>query len=273
MYDIILDALKLISDEPTSIIYGISLFVLIWIYKELRSKYIESTKAEAIRVDEAIILYSEIDNVIYKYLNGFSDKHEVYEKISKAYSHLPYPLISLFLKSKDETDNEVFKNELIQFQKEIINEIKSLKLKQVDSISRRNENSLETIEQFVSNTLKPFFAPFFHLYIILMIIILLVVLAALTLSTDSNYAKAFYLSSSLAVFLYIISIYMITTFVIMRKKFPKGKIVRVSFAFFLAFPPAYMFLSTQWFRGLIILSFIFLYMIFIAKLANKVETT
>jgi hypothetical protein len=101
-----IEFLRTLFPDSTSAAISIIVTVLVfWMYKELRSNFLENSKSNQQRIDKALDIYSDIEFEIYKYLNEKSDLFTVAEKISKASSLLPYDLLKLFIKLK-ETTNE-----------------------------------------------------------------------------------------------------------------------------------------------------------------------
>ncbi|WP_405176534.1 hypothetical protein MHI27_14120 [Paenibacillus sp. FSL H8-0261] len=97
----IIEFLRTLFPDSTSAAISIIVTVLVfWMYKELRSNFLENSKSNQQRVDKALDIYSDIEFEIYKYLNDKSDLFIVAEKISKASSLLPYDLLKFLLSLK-----------------------------------------------------------------------------------------------------------------------------------------------------------------------------
>lgn len=138
-----IEFLRTLFPDSTSAAISIIVTVLVfWMYKELRSNFLENGKSNQQRVDKALDIYSDIEFEIYKYLNDKSDLFIVAEKISKASSLLPYDLLKLFIKFKETTEESLKRELLLKFHNDIEKEIYSLKLKQFDTVTFKSDKNI-----------------------------------------------------------------------------------------------------------------------------------
>jgi len=272
MQNILFDALNLILERPLAFLFAILLFILIWIYKELRNKYIENQKYDAKRTDEAIALYSELELEIHKYLERRTEDYFLlYEKISKVNSHLPIKIYSLAKKCKVETEESRRISLLENLRIEINNEIDFLKDNQMDSVTRRNESLIDKTKQFTHNTLKPFVVPIIDLYLIIVILLVLVLVISFFLTLDTFEKQIFMISLTLAFITYVMSIYLVNVYVIKKNKFPSNIYDRIWFVLFIIIPPFLIILYPVWYVGIGIIIIIISYMGYIAKKVQRMN--
>ncbi|MEF2247952.1 hypothetical protein [Paenibacillus sp. IITD108] len=269
MPSIIIDALNLILEKPLAFLFSILLFILIWIYKELRNKYLENQKQDEKRTDEAISLFSELELEIHKYLEKKTeDFFYFWEKVSKVNSHLPNKMYLLAKNCKSET-NEKKRYELLnQLRKDLVDEIDSLKNTQMNTFSKRNESLKDKTARFTHSTLKPFIVPIIDLYLIFVILLILYLGLRLFFSLDSIDKQLFMISLITTFIIYVVSVYLVIVDIIKKKKLPSNAYDRAGFTLFLIIPPFLTVLFPVWYVEFIVITMIIGYMVY---LANKVQ--
>lgn len=251
---------SIFTDSTTAAISIIIAVLAFWMYKELRSNFLENSKSTQQRVDKALDIYSDIEFEIYKYLNDKSDLFIVAEKISKASSLLPYDLLKLFIKFK-ETHEEPLKRELLlEFHNDIEKEIYSLKFKQVDSVTfKSDKNIAASIEYYIKTKISPFGIPLIYTYFNLMFLLLLILLFALIISASTIKEQIFLISLIFAAPSYLMVLYNIVSEGFLRKRFKHTYTNWILLLIFLFGMPSLILFTGVWFRGILVFVMIFIY--------------
>ncbi|GGF83977.1 hypothetical protein [Paenibacillus aceti] len=263
----IIDLVKsLFPDTITAAVAIVLLVLVFWMYKELRSNYLEDTKSIQLRIEKALDIYSDVELEIYKYFNEESDLFTVTEQISKATSILPYEFIKKYNKFKEITDEAVKKDLLNEFHKEIKEEILRLKLKQLDSVTlKENKDIFMAVDHYIKTKLAPFGVPFIHTYVNIIFLMLLVLFAISLLSATSIKEQVWIFSVVFAALFYIVLLYLIITEGFVKKRFKHSFKNWILFFMFVPGLPVAVIFTEAWFRGIIALGVIFIYGHYAAK--------
>lgn len=264
---------SLFPDSFTAAITIILIVLVFWMYKELRNTYLENNKSNQQRIDKAIDTYSDLEFEIYKFFNERSDLFTVTEKISKAISILPYEFIKKYVKIKETTDESLKKDLLREFHKEIEEEIVSLKLRQLDSITLRNDKDIFTIvDRYIKTKIAPFGVPFIHTYVNISFLMLLVLFSISILSATSPKKQILILTLVFAALFYLVFLYLIITEGFIKKRFKHSFTNWILFLIFAVGLPSSMIFIEAWSRGIVIFVLIFAYGIFAGKKCMREPT-
>lgn len=262
-----IDLIKsLFPDTITAAVAIVLLVLVFWMYKELRSNYLEDNKSIQLRIEKALDIYSDVELEIYKYFNEESDVSTVTEKISKATSNLPYEFIEKYNKFKEITDEVLKKDLLSEFHKEIKEEILRLKSKQLDSVTLKgNKNIFIAVDHYIRTKFAPFGVPFIHTYVNITFLMLLIFFAVSLLSATSIKEQIWLFSMVFAAFFYIVFLYLIITEGFIKQRFKHSFKNWILFFMFLPGLPVAVIFTEAWFRGIIALGLIFTYGHYAAK--------
>ncbi|MFF2017789.1 hypothetical protein [Paenibacillus sp. NPDC058177] len=244
--------------------------LVFWMYKELRNTYLENNKSNQQRLDKALDTYSDLEFEIYKFFNERSDLFTVTEKISKAISILPYEFMQKYIEIKETSEEDLKKDLLYEFHKEIEEEIVRLKSRQLDSITLRKDKDIVTIvERYIKTKIAPFGVPFIHTYFNISFLMLLVLFVISLLSATSPKEQILIFSLVFAGLFYLVFLYLIITEGFIKKRFKHSFTNWILFLIFAVGMPSSMIFMGSWFRGIVVLILIFIYGIFVGKKCMK----
>lgn len=261
---------SLFPDSITAAITIILIVLVFWMYKELRNTYLENNKSNQQRIDKALDAYSDLEFEIYKFFNERSDLFTVIEKISKATSILPHEFIQKYIKIKETTEENLKKDLLHEFHKEIGKEIVSLKSRQLDSITLRNDEDIFMIvDRYIKTKIAPFGVPFIHTYVNISFLMLLVLFAISLLSATSPKEQIFIFSLVCSTLFYLLFLYLIISEGFIKNRFKHSFTNWILFLLFAVGLPSFMIFIGTWFRGVVIFILIFIYGIFAGKKCMK----
>lgn len=74
MYKDLKEIIDLLLAGNKTIYIIIALFIMIWIFKEVRIRYLKDLDFEISRIDQALKVYGELEIKIMKYLDNENDK-------------------------------------------------------------------------------------------------------------------------------------------------------------------------------------------------------
>ncbi|WGU93377.1 hypothetical protein QJQ58_23005 [Paenibacillus dendritiformis] len=261
---------SLFPDSITAAIAIILIVLVFWMYKELRSNFLESYKSNQQRIDKALDTYSDLEFEMYKFFNERSDMFTVTEKISKATSILPFAFIQKLIKFK-ETTNEMSKKELLhEFHKEIQEEILSLKSKQLDSVTLKSDKDIfAVVDRYIKTKIAPFGVPFIHTYLNISFLMLLVLFVISLLSAKSFKEQIWIFSLVFASLFFLLVLYLIISEGFIKKRFKHSFTNWILFLMFAIGLPLAVIFTGAWFRGVIALVLIFIYSYYAAKKCMK----
>lgn len=256
-----IDFLRTLFPDSTSAAISIIVTVLVfWMYKELRSNFLENSKSNQQRVDKALDIYSDIEFEIYKYLNEKSDLLTVAEKISKASSLLPYDLLKLFIKFKETTEESLKRELLLKFHNDIEKEIYSLKLKQFDTVTfKSDKNIVASIEYYIKTKIEPFGIPLIYTYFNLVFLLLLILLTSLIVSASTVKEQIFFFSLIFVALSYLVFLYYIISEGFLKRRFKHSYINWILLLMFALGAPSMVIFTGTWFRGILVFLMIFIY--------------
>ncbi|KOR90366.1 hypothetical protein [Paenibacillus solani] len=145
----------------------IALLVLVWIFKEVRTRYLKDLDFEISRIDQILKVYGELEIKIIKCLENESDKEKhisLLETISLSYSYLSR---KLYHKCKDYLE-DMSKNNLEQLLRILRKEIDSMNYEQNNRIDIEKKEMIT----YFANILKPFFIPVAITFMTLLLVII-----------------------------------------------------------------------------------------------------
>ncbi|SFL20731.1 hypothetical protein SAMN03159341_1046 [Paenibacillus sp. 1_12] len=251
---------SMFPDSLTAAI-AISITILVfWMYKELRSTFLESSKSNQQRIDKALDVYSDLEFEIFKYFNGRSDFFTVTEKISKTVSLLPYDLLKKYIKFKVTTDEALKNDLLLEFHKEIESEIYRLKLKQIDSVTLKNDKGIwSSVDLYIRTKVAPFGIPLIYTYLNLTLLMLLALLTISIVGAASIEQQIMILSLFLSGIFYFAVLYLIINEGFIKKRFKHSLTNWIVFLIFAIGLPLVVFFTGFWFKGIIVLILVFIF--------------
>lgn len=146
-----------ISGDQENATYLLFILLTIWLFKEMRSRYIQFDDSKAARFDKTLEIYGTLEVSIVLYLKEQNEttSKNLYECISKSYSALSrniHKLVSGFLETHEDKT-------LIEILKELRKESSELKYEQ-----SRKTYQLNNTEDFLGyywSHFKTFFVPVF----------------------------------------------------------------------------------------------------------------
>lgn len=154
-----LDALiRAIQDNQTEtfLIAG-TVAVIIWLYKEIRSTYIETERNNLDRANKALEIYAQLQIELRKYIDNWASDNLLDSSLTRAYPYLPKNLLIRLMNWR------VWKNEddLYKILEELGKEILRVKRIQKDVVSYRSDDSINSIRYFLhsikaSSYIQPF---------------------------------------------------------------------------------------------------------------------
>jgi|GEM_PF-3566350 len=247
-----------------SFFYILLIILTFWMYKELRSSFIDQHKSSQQRIDKAIDVYAELEMEIYKFFLEQSDFLHVVEKMAKASSLLPYELWKQCNQCKDEADAASRKEQLKNFHAVLKQEMTNLKHKQHDSVTFKNDDNLvDRIDHYTKTKIAPFLYPLAQTLINIIILIAVVLFTIVYATEPLNTKKTLYLSSLAALVIYGALIILILSLVIMKKRFRHSILNWLLFALFILSPC--LFLLKLWYEGIILLVWLIAYGFYVVK--------
>ncbi|KWX71974.1 hypothetical protein [Paenibacillus jilunlii] len=257
----IIEFLRSLFPDSTSAAISIIVTVLVfWMYKELRSNFLENGKSNQQRVDKALDIYSDIEFEIYKYLNEKSDLFIVTERISKASSLLPYDLLKSYIKFKETTEESLKRELLLKFHNDIEKEIYCLKLKQFDIVTFKNDKNIAaSIEYYIKTKIAPFGIPLIYTYFNLVFLLLFILFTALIVSAPTVKEQIFLFSLVFAALFYLMFLYYIITEGFLKRRFKHSYTNWILLLLFALGLPSLVIFTGAWFSGILVFVMIFIY--------------
>ncbi|MUG71945.1 hypothetical protein [Paenibacillus validus] len=268
----VVEFIKSIFPDTSTAFFVIALTLFsLWMYKEMRSSFVEGVKNNAQRADKAIDCYAELELEILKLLNEKSDHFAVAEKVSKASSLMPYALLKKCNGWKDESDTEKQNEILKEIHKELRNEILSLKLKQSDPITYKTDDTfVDFIAVYVKTKLAPIGLPFLHTFINLCIIFFIFLYGNIVINESLMSQKVLYISLIFVGILYFLLLNIIISLVLFKGRFKHSILNWVLFSVFIILPILLFFVG-PWYRGIISIVFLFAYAFYMSKYSIRSE--
>lgn len=255
------------QNQLTNLIYVILFVFVFWMYKETRSFFIENKRTHDVRLDKALEIYGEVESEIYKYFNNQSDVHIVSYKLGKAYPYLSSEVVNKILVWKKQGLGQ---NELLEdIQQELIAEIKKLKGTQYDSISNRLNKSLYDMGVFyykskVESFVKPLVFTTINLSILLFFIFFI-----LKMFEVKQFSGQILIFTLIVDLIFYIALLDMTIFdVHLKKRFKHTILNWLLYVLFITVPIP-LFVWGPWYRGIVILALIIVYLLYLAKWGMK----
>lgn len=214
MYKDLKEIIDLLLAGNKTIYIIIALFIMIWIFKEVRIRYLKDLDFEISRIDQALKVYGELEIKIMKYLDNENDKEihtSLLESISLSYSYLSR---KLYRKCK---------NYLEDMNKNNLEQLLILLRKEIDSMNYEQNNRIDIEKKemitYFTNILKPFFIPVVITFMTLLLV-LLVSLFGLSMSNPTLewYKKLWIASTFGSGYLFLLFVYVFIS-ILTSKKF------------------------------------------------------
>lgn len=265
----LIEFIKSEFENPTITLLYISLIIFsLWMYKELRSSYLENNKTYLQRIDKAIDMYSALQLEIFKYFEGESDFFMVADKILKTSSIMPYFLLTKSNHILEETNNEKKEELLRRLYEQVKNEIYGLKHNQRDIVtSKKGESAIEIIENYIIEKIGPFLLPLFYTLLNLGLFLVLILLMTSLMTESSITKKTLTLSLIVALISYVFILHIILSEVIFKKRFKNSVLNWFLFSLFTL--TLMLTFIGPWYRGIIFEILIFIYAFYIGKKGLK----
>lgn len=259
-------------DTATALFTVIFILITLWMFKQLRTSYIESSNSNIQRTDKAIDYYSDLEFEIYRYFNDKSDFMPIADKISKASSLMPIKILEKCNQCKKENDLEKRNDLLKELHKQLQNEIISLKNTQSDPVTFKSIDSIFLIENYIKTKISPFLIPLAQTFINLILLLVVISLTFTVISATSLTQKTLYISLIFVVVFYALLVHLIISQVIIKKRFDNSVLNWFLFSLFLILPPVFFFIGS-WYRGIIIFILMIIYAIYVSKKSIKEPST
>ncbi|WP_017691502.1 hypothetical protein [Paenibacillus sp. PAMC 26794] len=257
---------ELFARDISTTLATVFIIFMVWMYKELRTNYLENRKIDQQRFEKALEIYTEAEMEVYKYINNRSDFFLSVEKISKASVLFPPRLVENFNKMKEENNSFDQRAAMINFRKELHKEIALLKSEQINPIitSDSSGDLMVSIENFAKSKVAPFLTPVFHTYLIF--ILLFVVLFFISSLFTARSALE---GIEIVLLFFDLTIYFILLCAIISEGFMKGRFNHKGynwplFIIFCITPVVFIFTTVWYVVSCIFLLFLF-YMSYVRK--------
>ncbi|WP_289356732.1 hypothetical protein [Paenibacillus sp. S-12] len=266
----IIDLIKLMFPNTETAIFLIILTVItLWLYKHLQTRITGNEKNSIAKTDKAIEAYTELDFEIRRFLNNRSDISVVEAKVIKASPYLPVTIL-VDLQGwvgKFEWDANII--QLTKLQNEIREEIKRLKLTQVDPITYKSNGGLaEFIRVYYKTKLYLIVEPIIHTVVGIFILMILLLIIPMFATAQEITDKVLLISLFAASILFILVIDIIVTEILAKSRFVHSAENWIVFGAFIILSSILIFVG-PWFRGILIIVIIFAYAFYVKTFSIK----
>lgn len=266
----IIDLIKLMFPNPYTAIFLIILTVItLWLYKHLQTRITGNEKNSIAKTDKAIEAYTELDFEIRRFLKDRSDISVVEAKVIKASPYLPITILVNFQGwvEKFEWDANII--QLTKLQNEIREEIKRLKLTQVDPITYKSSGGLaEFIRVYYKTKLYLIVEPIFHTVVGIFILMILLLSIPMFSTAEEITDKVLLISLFAASILFILVLDIIVTEILAKSRFVHSAENWIVFGTFIILSSILVFVG-PWFRGILIIVIIFAYAFYVKTFSIK----
>lgn len=208
----IIELVDLLLRGNTKFWYVIFLFVTLWLFKEIRSRYIKEYDFEISRLDKVIEVYGLIEMNIITYLKYYDEEasKSLFEKMSASYPYISDNLYSKWANFIEEPSRHKLEKYLYDLRKETA----YLKREQETRIPMVKKN----IFMYCISHIKTFFMPAYITLIVLLILLMLVVSFFITTDEKLNiYEKLNIFSIGFGILIFLILVYFVGQLILDKK--------------------------------------------------------
>ncbi|NHN34416.1 hypothetical protein [Paenibacillus agricola] len=249
------------NNDPNFGWYVIFILIVLWMYKEIRMKYIGNKKDDEELLCRTLSIYMETKLELLKYQAAKIDIYVLNEKLTRNISVFPYPLrysINEWITSKG-----INSHSLQKIIDRLNDEINYLLLKQDNRYDSRNEEGivLPTFV-FIRRIFDPFFIPLFYTFLILFVIFFLGFMIIVANNGDI-FTKFLGYSLIFNTIMYVIFVESSVMQLIKKRRVFSSLGYTISAGFIIL--SLILFIWGPWYRGLILFCLLVFYLFFFIK--------
>ncbi|MFD2747172.1 hypothetical protein ACFSTH_12840 [Paenibacillus yanchengensis] len=231
--------------------------IILWMYKETRSSYVENMKQHQQRADKAIDCYSELELELFKYINENSDINTVYEKMAAASFIMTSDLMKKCFEIKIAENEERRVKLLRELHSNLVTEIKEVKFNQHNPITFKSDDGVKFMEHYVKTKVAPFLYPLLQTFFNIVFLIVAVWLIVHLLSIQSMTEQIQFIGTITGVICYGLMINLAISLVIMKKRF-KHTFINWTVSAFFIISPSILFLKFTY-QGIVLVLIVIMY--------------
>lgn len=249
-----IDLINIIFPDPkTALFFIVITLITLWLYKQFQTRIIESEKNRIVKTDKAIEVYTELDFEIKRFLKDKSDISIVYTKIIKASVYLPGTILNDLQEWIELFEQEADIEQLVKMQKVIREEIRRLKLTQLDPVTYKGNSGLtELIKLYYKTKLYSIVEPIFHTGVSIFILVLMLLYAFIYTNVQEFTEKVLLTSLLVAMLIFILILDILVTEVLVKGRFVHSLWNWILFGTFIIVNIILVFVG-PWFRGILMI--------------------
>jgi hypothetical protein len=266
----VVDLIKMLFPDTLAALFFIVLtLVTLWLYKQIKMRIIDNEKNTVIKVDKAIEAYAELDYEVRRFLKDKSDISLIDTKLIKAGQYLPTIILDSLQDWIDNFEKNADFERLVKLQKEIREEIRRLKLTQLDPVTYRSNGGLtEFITVYYKTKLSSIVEPMFHTVVGIFILMILLLFGSAFASTHEITKQILLISMLIAMMVFILVLDIVISEVVAKGRFVHSFLNWAVLVAFIFSNVVFVFVG-PWFRGILMIVITFAYAFFAITFSIK----